>query len=74
MSVYRIHSHGAWQGKSMKDQVGDVLRTLDRLDRFTGGAHEGLIRAHKQIWWQKLDIQTRCNRICNVPCSDRGSR
>ncbi len=73
MSVYRIHSHGAWQGKSMKDQVGDVLRTLDRLDRFTGGAHEGLIRADKQIW-RRNSTFTRCNRICNVPCSDRGSR
>jgi glycosyltransferase involved in cell wall biosynthesis len=54
MSVYRIHSRGAWHGKSMKDQVAEVIRILDHLDRYTGGRHEGLIRAHKQIWAQKL--------------------
>ena len=45
MSVYRIRSGGSWHGKPMSQQVAEVVRILDLLDRRYEGRYEQLIRA-----------------------------
>jgi glycosyltransferase involved in cell wall biosynthesis len=57
MSVYRVHSNGAWSGKSTREQVAAVCDILDRLNQHYDRKFDPLIRAHKRIWQHQMTIR-----------------
>jgi len=57
MSVYRVHSRGAWSGKTSREQVDAVCDLLERLNQHYEGRFDRLIRAYRRSWQDLLTIR-----------------
>jgi len=57
MSVYRVHSGGAWNGRTAREQVDSACDLLERLNRHYDRKYDRLIRTHQRNWQQLLTIR-----------------
>jgi glycosyltransferase involved in cell wall biosynthesis len=57
LSVYRVHSGGAWSGKTTHEQVAAVCDILGRLNEHFEHKFDRLIRAHLRCWQYLLSIR-----------------
>jgi hypothetical protein len=54
MSVYRLHSHGAWSGKLPKEQLDAVLQSIEVYNSFLKNKYqEQFLRLKNQLMERK---------------------
>ena len=65
-SIYRIHANGVWSGQSRKEQLTDLVATIDEYNRYTGYEFSAGFSAHRERLLAELnalELQEKIEKI-----------
>lgn len=65
-SIYRIHANGVWSGQSRKEQLTDLMATIDEYNRYTGYEFSAGFSAHRERLLAELnalELQEKVEKI-----------